>query len=182
MIDGSTLFEDLTMLILYIAMSLDGYIARKDGSVDWLVDSAAADADSRQFYGTIDGLLMGRRTYDQGLTFGEWPYPGKPTYVFTHHPPEQHPEGVQFISGSPEDALALMDRGHVQRIWLVGGTEIALPFLRQPLIEEYVIFLMPLLLGDGIPLLPAGIPEQGVDLISGGTIGDGIVKLEYKRK
>lgn len=170
------------MLILYIATSLDGYIARKDGSIDWLPNSDAADADHRQFYATIDGLLMGRRTYDQVLTFGEWPYSGKPNYVFTYHPPGQYPEGVQFISGSPKDALALMDREHLQRIWLVGGTEVALPFLRQSLIEEYVIFLMPLLLGDGIPLFPAGIPEQGLDLASAGTIGDGMVKLVYRRK
>ncbi len=170
------------MLIFYIAMSLDGYIARKDGSVDWLGSDEAADADYQQFYATIDGLLMGKRTYDQILGFGEWPYPGKPTCVLTHHPPEQHPEGVQFISGSPEDALALMDRERLTRIWLVGGTAAAVPFLRQSLIEEYVIFIMPLLLGDGIPLFPAGIPEQGLDLVSAGTIGDGIVKLEYKRK
>jgi len=75
-----------------------------------------------------------------------------------------------------------MEREHLQRIWGVGGTEGALPVLRQSLIEEYVIFLMPLLLGDGISLFPAGIPEQGLDLASAGTIGDGIVKLVYRRK
>ncbi len=95
---------------------------------------------------------------------------------------DHHPEGVIFVSGSPEDILALMDRERLTRIWLVGGTEAAVPFLQQALIEDYTIFVMPILLGDGIPLFPAGLPEHRLDLVSAGIIGDGMVKLVYRRK
>ena len=93
---------------LYIAASVDGYIADANGGVTWLPsgDSNGNDYGYAAFYASVDALLMGRRTYDQVLTFGEWPYPGKPAYVFTRHPPAAAPPGVEFVSADPAGFLS----------------------------------------------------------------------------
>ena len=93
-------------VIVYIAMSLDGFIADRDGGVGWLDDIHPSEADGdfgyAEFYDSVGSLIMGRATYDQVLDFGAWPYPGKPTCVFTSNPPgDDHPD-VEFVSGNPK--------------------------------------------------------------------------------
>jgi dihydrofolate reductase len=115
-------------LIYYVAASLDGYIARPDGRVDWLepIQASRDDHGYHAFYDGIDALLMGRTTFDTLMGFeGDWPYPGKPCLVLTRHPLDQLPEGVDMRHCTPIEALTeLAEQGH-QRIWLVGGGSLA---------------------------------------------------------
>jgi len=125
---------------------------------------------------------MGRRTYDQVLGFGEWPYRELTTYVFTHHPPEEHPDEVYFISGEVNTVLQKIRSENNTTIWLVGGTGITEQFLQQSLIDEYILFIIPIILGEGIPLFPDGIPEESLKLISAETLDDRIVKVVYRKR
>ena len=90
----------MTKIILYVAISLDGYIAKKDGSVDWL-SSYDEDYGYEKFLSTLDTIIMGRKTYQQVLSFGEWPYSGLKTYVFTHQKFKDE-NNVKFIPGPIE--------------------------------------------------------------------------------
>lgn len=155
----------MSQIILYIAASLDGFIADAGGGVDWLpTGDADADGDGgddcgyAEFYGAVAALIMGRRTYDQVRQFGDWPYPGKPVYVFTTRPPDDAPPaGVRFIQ---TDAVAFVRTVASQYdagpIWLVGGAYLANQFRTAGLIDEYRIFVIPVILGRGIPLFGGG--------------------------
>lgn len=139
-------------VVLYIAASLDGFIARSDGSIDWLDEiEAQGDNGYSEFIQTVDTLIMGRVTYEQVLTFGRWPYENKKVYVYSHTRlgSDDHAE---FTS---EDAVSLIRRlrqSEGSGIWLVGGAEIIEPFVRNNLIDEYVITVIPVLLGSGISM------------------------------
>lgn len=93
----------MSKIILYIATSLDGYIAKEDGNVDWL-SSFDEDYGYKEFISTVDTIIIGRKTYQQVLTFGEWPYQGLKTFVFTHQE-LKHDKNVEFISGSITKAI-----------------------------------------------------------------------------
>ena len=90
----------MARIVYYVAASLDGFIADSAGGVDWLPSGESNDYRYAEFYAGVEALVMGRRTYDQALSFGEWPYPGKPAYVFTQSPPGDGPQGVQFVRGA----------------------------------------------------------------------------------
>lgn len=169
------------MITFYTASSLDGYIARKDGSIDWLCGGDDSMEDYGNFIAKVDCLVMGKSTYDTILGFGQWPYAGKPCYVMTHHPPTDNPHGVEFVSEGVESFVeaAAKDFG---RIWLVGGAILTEEFLNQGLIDEFCIFLMPILLGDGIPLFPKNSIERSLVLDSVKRMEHGCVKLMYLNK
>lgn len=136
---------------LFIATSLDGYIARTSGEIDWLFTDA--DYGYTEFYDQIDTLLIGRKTYEQVLTFGEYPYPGKKAYVFSQHPPTGENEFVEFVTG---DWTAFINQLRQQQggdIWLVGGGQLIQFCLKQGLVDELILAIHPLILGDGIPLI-----------------------------
>ncbi len=165
----------------YVAASLDGYIADADGGVDWLPQGDSEDYGYAEFYAGVEALVMGRRTYDQVLGFGEWPYVGKPTYVFTAHPPDQNPYHVQFVQGGPADFVRTVASQYDGTVWLVGGGNLAEQFRRAGLIDEYLIFIIPVVLGRGIPLFGGDAPHTALDLIETQTYGDGEVMLRYRR-
>ena len=142
-------------LVYYVAMSLDGYIATSDGGVEWLTSSGAGEDDYgySEFYATSDALLMGSRTYEQILTFGDWPYEGKPCWVFSHRPLDVPHCEVTLTHAEPDEVLAeLSERDH-HRVWLVGGAALAASFRSAGLITEYVVSVIPTILGDGIPVV-----------------------------
>ena len=164
----------------YVAASLDGFIAGADGGVDWLPQGDSEDYGYADFYGRVDALAMGRRTYDQVLGFGEWPYAGKATYVFTGNPPRDNPHGVEFVGCSAGDFVSDIASRYGGTIWLVGGANLALQFHRAGLIDEYLIHLIPVILGNGIPLLGGDASPAHLRLINSHTYDDGIVMLHYR--
>ena len=165
----------------YVAASLDGYIADADGGVGWLPEGDASDYGYDEFYAGVDALVMGRRTYDQVLGFGQWPYAGKPAYVFTSHPPEDDPYGVEFFGGSPAEFARSVASRYSGAVWLVGGGNLAEQFRGAGLIDEYVIHLIPVILGQGIPLFGGAAPPTALRLETTRVYDDGVVMLCHRR-
>jgi dihydrofolate reductase len=166
------------MITFYTAASLDGYIARNDGSIDWLCGGNDSMEDYSQFIAKVDCLVMGRSTYDKVLGFGQWPYAGKPCYVMTHTPPPDNPYGVEFVSEGVEAFLKAAPT-KFNAIWLVGGAKLTEEFLKRGLIDEFNIFIMPLLLGDGIPLFPKNSIERRLVLKAATRMEQDCIKLTY---
>lgn len=175
----------MNKLILYIAMSLDGYIAEKDGGIRFLEETPGPSPDLgyEKFYSSVQAVLLGGKTYRQiknDLSPGKWPYEGMPCYVCTR---QQHPfdPNVQFTSLPPgRQVLDLISKDHSGNIWLMGGGEIIRCFMRENLIDQYYIYVMPTVLGDGIPLFPAGFPKTDLKLESCKNMGE-IVELIYQK-
>ncbi|WP_346291535.1 dihydrofolate reductase family protein [Sphaerothrix gracilis] len=168
----------MTTFILYIATSLDGYIAKADGSIDWLpVPESEADQGYAEFYASVDALVMGAATYEQVLGFGDWPYPGKPTYVLTQRDRTAPRADIRFCQ-SMSALLAATEP--YQRVWLVGGGWLASAFMQQNLVDEYVVTLVPRILGTGISLYQS-VPEIELELVSAIPGALGLVTLHYQR-
>jgi dihydrofolate reductase len=167
-------------VVLYVATSLDGFIARSDGAVDWLFTDGEYGYSA--FYESVDALVMGSRTYEQVLTFGPWPYPGKPTYVFTRRALKTGREDVVFVSGEPADVLDHLAGRGLDRIWLVGGAGLVASFRDAGLIDEYILSIHPILLGDGIPLFSAPAPEEGLEFVGSEAYASGLLQVCYRRR
>lgn len=169
----------------YVAATVDGFIADESGNIGWLTpfESAAEDYGYAAFYESVDALVMGRRTYDFCRSLEKWPYPGKPTWVFTRSGLSSAPPDVLITSDPPVDVARLLEsRGH-RHVWMVGGGEIASAFRAQGLITRYIISVIPVVLGKGTPLLspvPGAVPERLV-LAGCREYPNGIVQMEYRR-
>jgi dihydrofolate reductase len=168
--------------ILYIATSLDGYIARSDGSIDWLMppEEVDKDEDYLKFYSSVDALVMGSTTYEQILGFGDWPYPEKLSYVLTHRKLSTERKDIVFM----EDVKSIVkdtQRREYQRVWLVGGGKAVAPFLTEKLVDEYFIFVVPIILGSGISLYKTA-SELDLKLVDTKSHSHGIVELHYEKK
>lgn len=170
-------------VILYIAMSLDGHIARKNEDIDWLEgDGTEPDAEIGydDFYESIDTVIMGRKTYDQVLTFGEYPYKGTKGYVYTSEK-RTNTEDVQFTSENVEDLIGKLKKEHGKDIWLIGGAGIIGEFIKKDLIDEYFVAIIPCILGEGIPLFKDKNPEIKLKLLDNKTV-NGISMLHYSKR
>lgn len=172
----------MSAVILYIAASLDGYIADSQGGVSWLepFEQAGEDYGYEAFTRRLDALIMGRKTYEQVLTFGAWPYEGMKTYVVSHRP-VQPPAGhhVESYGGSlPALVRKLKDRSQ-KDIWLVGGSQIVDVFRRDDLIDQLVLTLIPVMLGNGIPLFVEGAAPRSLTLTAVHDYPNGVVQLDY---
>lgn len=172
-------------IVYYAAMSVDGQIAIRDGGVDWLppIEPGGIDYGYRDFYETVDALLMGSRTYEKILRFPDWPYPGKPCWVFTRRPlplPIGEPE-IIFTTDRPEAVIDDMAPRRVKRAWIVGGGKLASSFRERGLIKTYGIGLIPAILGGGIPLLAPHGELEKLTLTGCQTFPDGVVALWYRK-
>ncbi len=173
-------------IIVYIAISLDGYIAAENGAIDWLSgDDSAPDNQGSygQFYDSIDTVILGYSTYHQiktELAPNNWPYQDKKSYVLTHKQIEDSPQ----ISFTDSDILSLANKlkqEEGQDIWICGGAEIVSQFHELGLIDEYRISIIPTILGKGIKLFKESDSPLKLKLIS--TINyNGIVDLVYCRR
>lgn len=164
-------------IILFIATSLDGYIARSDGAVDWLFTDA--DYGYRDFYASIDTTLMGRKTYEQLLEMGPFPYPEKSNYVFTHQQSNEDPH-VTFVN---KDAVGFMRdlKGQEGKdIWLIGGGGLVQTCLQDHLIDEFRIFIHPVILGEGLSLIPSPSPSTKLEVIRQGMYDNGLIEVHYR--
>ena len=152
----------MRQVLLYIAASLDGKIARNDDSLDWLPpgENATTDYGYKEMLDSVDVLLMGRTTYEICLTLGEWHYKGKTTYVFSRKAgPEMIPE-TELINEDPVAFVQRLKEQPGKNIWLVGGGEIIRLLHDAGLIDKYMIATIPVMLGQGIELFPNINREQ----------------------
>jgi len=163
-------------IILFIASSLDGYIAKNDGGVDWLPTNTPSGYD--EFYKSIDTVIMGKKTYDQILTFGPYPYDDKKSYVFTQNSDVNDDENIQFVS-DVEKLVKYIISNPGQDIWLVGGSKIISVFMNLGFVNEIILSVIPTVLGKGIPLFANIRKETKFEMIK--TTGYGaLVELHYK--
>jgi len=173
---------DYRRIIVHIATSADGFIARLDGDIDWLTRRPAP----KGFYGmpefmkTVDAKILGRKTYDLSLAL-ETPFRANdPHYVFSRQaPPTALPPGVEFIAQSAKSFVARLRRQRGKNIWLMGGGEVIATFLDAALIDEFVISIVPTFIGEGIPLVAPRHRDVALRLRSAKPFPDGVVQLHY---
>lgn len=169
--------------VVFIASSLDGYIATKDESLDWLFKvEGEGDNGFSEFYETVDTVLMGKRTYDWILEheFEEFPYKNKECYVFTRSSYEDT-EYVKFINGDINNFANKIKNQDGKNIWIVGGGELLHSFIQENLVDEFIITVAPTIIGNGIPLFKEG--KHQLDLSLKGTkIFNQFVELHYEVK
>lgn len=170
-------------IILYIAQSIDGYIAADDGSVDFLscVEEDGEDYGYFDFYKTVDAVIMGANTYEQILGFGEFPYPDKPCYVFTSKEYDAH-DHVLFIKDLPNKWIEDQRQGSIKRFWLVGGSALIRAFQNDGLIDEFIISIVPTMLGFGIPLFQTHKTPDMFTLKDVKSYPSGLVQIVYEKK
>ncbi|WP_042142195.1 dihydrofolate reductase family protein [Paucisalibacillus sp. EB02] len=154
-----------TKLVFYGAVSLDGYLARDDHSLDWLLGTEGEEEiGATEFFSTIDIVLMGRKTYEQimlNLSDDDFPYnKGKECYVFSRSLSGSD-NNVKFVNDDIVDFTKSLKKEKGKRIWIVGGGEVLYPLLQERLVDEFYIQFAPIILGSGIPLfLPSDIENE----------------------
>lgn len=163
---------------LYMALSLDGMIADGDGGVAWLNRWDDADYGSAGFMEQVDTLIMGRTTFDQVTGFGaDWPYAGKRVFVLTSRPLGEAPVGVEGTSDLAGLIAELRDDG--ADVWIVGGAATAAACIGFGAVDSVELFVMPLLLGEGVPLFMGDGPELPLTLRDTRSWPNGVVGLTY---
>jgi dihydrofolate reductase len=170
-------------IIVNLATSADGYIARPDGDLEWLTSRPKP----KGFYGmgafmkTVDTKLLGRKTYEAGLRMGGT-FDSKDQYViFSHNaPPADAPSGVEFVNGPIGPVVSRLREQPGKDIWLMGGGELIASFLDEHAIDEFVVSVVPVFIGDGIPLIARRHRHVPLDLHSVERFEDGVVQLHYR--
>ena len=173
-------------IIVYIATSADGYIARPDGSVDWLErPRTAGDYGMAKFYRSIDTILWGRKTYEVALDFQKQGIKGAEfdrkvkNYAFSSRPPESPAPAVEFVT-EPIPAFAERLRSAPGKdIWMMGGAGLIGSFLDAGQIDEFIIHVIPTFIGEGIPLIAPRHRTVPLELRSARGFADGVVRLHY---
>jgi dihydrofolate reductase len=175
-------------VIVFIATSADGYIARPDGDVEWLNRRArTVDYGMTEFYPTIDTILWGRKTYDWGRDYykksgstGGMLDTKVANYVFSRKPPKRAMPGVEFVS-EPVKAFAQRLRATPgKHVWMMGGGNLIASFLDAGEIDEFDIHVIPTLIGEGIPLVAPRHREVALRMLSSRKYPDGVVRLRYQ--
>lgn len=170
-------------LMLYISCSLDGYIAAPDGSLDFLnpMQKEGEDYGYADFIATVDTIIVGRKTYDSVLAMGiEVPYPDKTVYVITRTLRESS-ELVHYHTGSLSSLVQDLKSRPGKNIYCDGGAEVVHELLKNKLIDEFYISIIPILLGNGTRLFKDGRPEGKITLVGTQSFETGLVQLHYKR-
>jgi dihydrofolate reductase len=169
-------------IIAYLAVSADGFIARKNGGIDWLDrPHPPGNYGFSKFLRSIDTIVWGRKTYDQALRMSPVPVFGPKTrnYVFTHRR-ARPAQNVEFIQEDVAKFAGRLRAAKGKNIWMMGGAGIMGSFLDAGAIDEFSIHVVPVIIGEGIPLLPARHRTVGLKLLSTKRFSDGVVHLNYK--
>ena len=165
---------------IYIAMSIDGYIARKNGGLDWLEYGHTGDEDYgfKKFIGSVDALVLGRNTYEVVSGFDKWPYEGKKVIVLSNTLNVVRKE-VELFCGQLTDLASMLHSEGIKRVWVDGGTTVS-RFLEAGLVDDITISIIAMVLGSGIPLFNTMNREHKCRLISTQSYPSGLVQLKYE--
>lgn len=169
-------------VILYVAMSLDGYIAKEDDTIDFLskVESPGEDYGYAEFTKTVDTIIWGRKTYDKVKSFGiEFPHKDKKVYVLSKSKTGSEPH-IQYFSDA-KALIANLKKEPGKDIYCDGGSETVKEMLRYSLIDKMIISIIPHLVGSGIRLFRDGLAEQNIKLVKSQTFASGLVQLSYEK-
>jgi dihydrofolate reductase len=165
-------------LKLFVAVSLDGYLARQDGSVDWLFTDQ--DYGMRAFFSSVDTVLIGRKTHDFMVAHGMPAYPGIKNCVFTSARNRDNYGGkVEYVGADPAGFVAALKQRPGKDIWLCGGGSLATPLLAARAVDDVLLAIHPRILGEGMPLFASGLPELPLTLASHTVYETGLVALHY---
>jgi dihydrofolate reductase len=168
-------------VIIYIASSVDGFIAGPGDNLDFLsiVHKEGEDYGYHAFISSVDTVIMGRRTYDWVTARVEFPHATKETYIFTRTPkPSQG--NITFYSGDPVVLVSELKTRSGQHIFCDGGSAIIHLLLKAQLIDELIVSVVPILLGEGTPLFKEGLPGHKLQLLSLKSFDTGLIQLHYQ--
>jgi dihydrofolate reductase len=169
-------------IIYGVGTSLDGYIARLDGSLDFL-HLRPSNYSMGPFFKTIDVGVMGRKTYEVGVRMsgGKFKSHGLRCYIFSRSLPEGERDGAIFVREEPKRFVEELRKKEGKDIWLAGGGELAREFLKEDLVDELYLGIVPVLVGEGIPLFAPGFPQREFTLTESKTYSGGVIALKYER-
>lgn len=166
---------------VFIATSLDGFIARDNDSLDWLPPNGGEPHGYVEFMDTVDAVVMGRRTFETVLTFDPWPFAAKPVIVLTTQPSKFAAPGgavCEMMGGTPHDIVAQLHGRGMKHLYIDGGVTIR-RFIDAGLIQRMIITRIPVLLGSGIPLFGALPRDIRLQHIATRSFPSGMVQSEY---
>ena len=166
---------------VFIATSLDGFIAREDGALDWLPGDDVEDHGYHEFMASVDALVFGRKTFETVLSFGTWPYGEKPVIVLSSTPSRiAVPDGAvcEAMAGTPEEILARLAERGMRDLYIDGGVTIQ-RFLSAGLIHRLIVTRIPVLLGAGIPLFGSLPHDVRLKHVATRSYPSGLVQSEY---
>ena len=165
---------------VFIGTSLDGFIARANGELDFLPTGGGEPHGYEEFMASVDALVIGRKTYETVLAFETWPYGEKPVFVLSTHAIAPAPVGavVEHLSGDPASIVAELDARGIGHVYVDGGITIQ-RFLRAGLIQRLIITRVPVLIGDGIPLFGSLPRDVRLEHIATRHYQSGLVQSEY---
>ncbi|MEO1413623.1 MAG: dihydrofolate reductase family protein [Bacteroidota bacterium] len=173
-------------ITLHMVSSLDGFIAKKDGDVSWMQSTdvyekgkVLTDQEVVDYLQAIDCYIMGSRTYAEALKLG-WPYGDTPVYVWTSKDLSSKRENVTTFSGDLDSYLAHKLKPHFDNIWVVGGAQTAKTFLQKGLVDQIILTIVPILLGDGLLFFDYIGREILLHLADVTSYRDGMVELTYR--
>lgn len=171
---------------VFIATSLDGYIARENGDIDWLPAAGGEGSDEdygyQKFMDSVDVLVMGRNSFEKVLTFGKWPYGNKQVVVLSSRPlqiPDDIADTVENKSSSPGELVKQLSMRGAKHLYIDGGKTIQ-GFLATGLIQQIIITRIPILIGNGIPLFGPLIKDIKLRHIETRTFASGLVQSRYE--
>ncbi len=168
--------------------SLDGFVAKNDGTVEWMYsDSKYSEGDDlteeeiKDFLQSVDCYVMGSKTYEHALELG-WPYGEKPVFVFNKRELQSDRESVLFLNGEVSHELANTIKPRYKNIWMVGGPQLASEFFKQGLVNELVITIVPIILGSGLPFFQEISKDIQLLMKKTRAFKDGMVETTYQVK
>jgi dihydrofolate reductase len=172
-------------VVLYIATSIDGYIATKEGNIDWLPDPEQGENNNHsfgyeEFYDSIDTTLMGYATYKKIIGFGvPFPYFDKKNFIFSRNHQKKENLPVEFIRPDIISFVKKLKTGKGKHIWLIGGGQINGILLDNDLIDEMIVTVIPVVLGNGIPLFSSTTQIKRFKQVEVQTFGGSISQIRY---
>jgi dihydrofolate reductase len=169
-------------VVLGVGISLDGYIARPDGTVDFLF--MPKDYSMAPFFKRVDAAVMGRKTFEMGLKLGGGKLSnyGMKCYVFSETLDSIAHEDFTVVKEPPKPFIAALRKKKGKDIWLMGGGELTRAFLQADLVDELYLGVVPTLIGEGIPAFPSGFPQREFALAENKTYSKGLIALRYERR
>ncbi len=170
-------------LVLYISMSLDGYIATKEDSLEFLslVEKEGEDYGYHEFVQSVDAVMVGRKTYEKVISMGyDYPHSDKDVYILTRTA-KPSVGNFKFFTDDLVQLVIDLKNKPGKNIYCDGGAEIANELMKNDLVDEYIISVIPILLGDGIKLFKNGRPEQRLELLKSKQYEKGLIQLHYQR-
>jgi dihydrofolate reductase len=168
-------------VILYIASSLDGYIAKPNDDLSFLslVQQEGQDYGYAEFIGNVDTVILGRKTYDWVIKQAkEFPHVRLDSYIITRTP-RQNIGKIKFYTENLKELILRLKRQRGKNIFIDGGAEIINELLKERLIDQIILSIVPILLGDGVRLFKDGLPEQNLRLIKSKEFETGLIQLQY---